>query len=109
MSSWEGVFVWAGKVHGIRWRKGYSIGLVRESDWALNAVQRDYGVKDDQVRQWIKPFMPDGVGGLSPRHTQNNYSQGLKLELVQKYLAGNTSYAILVGEYSISNGGVIYQ
>ncbi|WP_203664861.1 helix-turn-helix domain-containing protein [Lacticaseibacillus sp. 53-4] len=89
--------------------KLFCIGLVRDSGWAPKAVQRKYGVKDDQVRQWIERFTSDGVDGLKARRTQQMYSQKLKLEVVQNYLAGNTSYATLAREYGISNGGVIYQ
>lgn len=89
--------------------KLFYIGLVREEGWAPKAVQREYGVKDDQVRQWIERFMSDGVDGIKLRRPQQKYSQELKLEVVQKYLAGNTSYPTLTREYCISNGGVIYQ
>jgi transposase-like protein len=89
--------------------KLFYIGLVRESGWAPKAVQREYGVKDDQVRQWIERFMSDGVNGLRPRRTQQKYSQEFKLEVVQKYLAGNTSYPALAREYGIPSNSVIVQ
>jgi transposase len=47
--------------------KRFYIGLVREKGWACRAVQREYGIKDTQVRQWIERFEASGVEGLKPR------------------------------------------
>lgn len=73
------------------------------------AVERLHGVKHSQVQQWIERYEADGVDGLKVRRTQRAYSQKLKLEVVQKYLAGNTSYPQLAKEYGIPNTAVIYQ
>lgn len=89
--------------------KLFYIGLVRDEAWSPGAVQKVYDVKDNQVRQWLERFEASGVDGLNPRRFQRKYSREFKIEVVQKYLAGNTSYSQLAREYDIPNAVVIYQ
>ena len=89
--------------------KLFYIGLVREEGWACYAVQREYGVRHGQVQKWVERFEVYGVDGLKPRRTQRKYTEEFKLEVVHKYLAGNTSYSALARAYGIPSNGVIYQ
>ena len=87
--------------------KLFYIGLVREGGWAPWAVQREYGVRHNQVRQWLERFEATGVDGLKPRSVHQKYAEEFKLEIVQKYLAGHTSYPVLAREYGIPDNSVI--
>lgn len=90
--------------------KLFYIGLVREDGWAPWAVQREYGVRPDQVRQWLERFEAAGVDGLKPRSIHQKYTKEFKLEIVQKYLVEHTSYpAALAREYGIPDNSVIVQ
>ncbi|POE38459.1 transposase, partial [Lacticaseibacillus paracasei] len=63
--------------------KLFYIGLVREGGWAPWAVQREYGVRHNQVRQWLERFEATGVDGLKPRSVHQKYAEEFKLEIVQ--------------------------
>ena len=89
--------------------KLFYIGLVKDSGLSTKAVERKYGVRHDQVKQWIERYEADRVAGLKAKRTQQTYSQEFKLEVVQKYLAGGTSYSQLARAYDIPNKAVIYQ
>ncbi|WP_225423570.1 helix-turn-helix domain-containing protein [Levilactobacillus suantsaii] len=88
-------------------KKLFYIGLVNQGT-SPNAVQRDYGVKDDQIRQWIKRYNLEGIDGLRYRPI-GKYPSNLKLKIVLKYLEGNTSYPRLCDKYNIPNVSTIYQ
>lgn len=89
--------------------KLFYIGLVNDDGLSTKAVERLHDIGHNQVKQWLDRYEADGVDGLKARRTQRTYSQELKLEVVQKYLAGNTSYPRLAKEYDIPNVAVIYQ
>ena len=63
--------------------KLFYIGLVCEGGWAPWAVQREYGVRHNQVRQWLERFEATGVDGLKPRSIHQKYTEEFKLEIVQ--------------------------
>ncbi|WP_125711495.1 helix-turn-helix domain-containing protein [Lacticaseibacillus porcinae] len=88
--------------------KLFYIGLVQDGQSA-KSIRKQYGVHDSQVQQWIERYELRGVAGLKANRTQRKYSHELKLEVVQKYLTGNTSYPQLAREYDIPNVAVIYQ
>ena len=75
---------------------------------SAHQIQRQYGVKDNQVRQWVQRYEAEGVDGLKRRKTQQ-YSPEFKLKVVERYLAGNTSYPQLASQFNIPNASVIYQ
>lgn len=89
--------------------KLYYISLVRNDDWTSFSVERIYGIHHSQMEQWLERYQADGVDGLKSKRIKKNYSQEFKLDVVQKYLAGSTSYRQLAREYNIPNVGVIYQ
>ncbi|WEE36048.1 helix-turn-helix domain-containing protein [Lactiplantibacillus paraplantarum] len=67
-----------------------------------------YGVKDDQLRQWIKRYTQEGIDGLRHRSI-GKYPADFRLKIVLEYLAGNTSYPQLCDKYNIPNVSTIYQ
>lgn len=73
-----------------------------------HAVGDQYNIKDDQIRQWVSRYHQDGKPGLI-RPKLQHYPTELKEEIVQKYLAGQTSYPQLAKEYQIPNISSIYQ
>lgn len=88
--------------------KLFYINLVSKEGWRPGTVQNRYGIKMEQVQQWLERYQAEGLEGLKPRRTPQKYTYNFKLEVVQRYLAGNTSYSQLVREYGISNVAVIY-
>lgn len=88
--------------------KLFYIGLVQKGQSA-NSIHRQYGVHDSQIQQWLERYESDGVDGLKRKRTNRVYSQEFKLEVVQKYLGGSTSYPKLAREFGIPNSGVIVQ
>lgn len=89
--------------------KLFYIGLVNEGGWSSQAVERIHGIDHHQVNQWLNRYAADGVDGLKSRHTHKKYSHEFKLEVVQKYLAGNTSFRQLAVAYGIPAKTVIGQ
>ncbi len=79
-----------------------------EQGMSARQIQRQYGVKDDQVRQWVQRFQADGIAGLKRRKI-HRYSPEFKQKLVELYLAGNTSYPQLASQFDIPNSSIIYQ
>ncbi|WP_137626187.1 helix-turn-helix domain-containing protein, partial [Lactiplantibacillus pingfangensis] len=71
-------------------------------------IQHQYGVKDDQIRQWVQRFQAEGLDGLKHRKV-HRYSPEFKQKVVDLYLAGNTSYPQLASQFKIPNSSVIYQ
>lgn len=67
---------------------------------SANAIEREHGVKRDQVLQWVERFNTGGVDSLR-RRPQRTYTPELMLEVVQAYLAGGTSYPQLARRYNI--------
>ncbi|MGZ1070949.1 transposase, partial [Streptococcus thermophilus] len=67
--------------------------------------------------RWVHSYQQWGAAGLVPkkratrRHPRKHktYSREFKLQIVQEYLAGGTSYPKLCAEYDISNPAVVYQ
>lgn len=54
--------------------KLFYIGLILEKGWELNAVRREYGANDGQVKQWIECFGASDVDGLKHRRVQQKSS-----------------------------------
>jgi len=71
-------------------------------------LESQYGVKHNQISQWLERYQLKGIDGLKRRPTIK-YSEEFKLKVVKLYLAGNTSYPKLAKQFDISNAGVIYQ
>jgi len=95
---------------GIRYSledKLYYIHLVEQGQ-TVSGIERQYGVKQAQVNQWVERFQAAGIDGLKRRKVRQ-YSSELKQKVVDLYLAGNTSYSQLAKQFDISNPGVIYQ
>lgn len=88
--------------------KLYYIDLVKQHKMTPQAVQNKYGVKDDQIRQWINRYEVDGFDGLKPRPL-GRYAKEFKLKVTLEYLAGHTSYPRLCQKYDIPNVSTIYQ
>ena len=59
--------------------KLFYIGLVCEGGWAPWAVQREYGVRHNQVRQWLERFEAAGVDGLKPRSIHQKYTEEFQI------------------------------
>lgn len=87
--------------------KLFYIKLVQDG-MSANAIEREYGVKHDQVLQWVERFNTGGIDALR-RRPQRTYTPELMLEVVQAYLAGGTSYPQLARQYNIPNNSVIFQ
>lgn len=88
--------------------KLFYIGLVRNTGKSYKAIQYQYGVKDEQTKQWVERYEKDGIDGLRRRSPQR-YTQNFKLKLVGIYLEGTTSYSQLAKQFNIPNAGIIYQ
>ena len=88
--------------------KLFYIGLVQNEGWSPRAIRRMYGVDDSQVKRWLERYQSLGIDGLK-RGANQRYTREFKLTVIQRYLAGNTSYPVLAREYGVSNGSVIYQ
>lgn len=88
--------------------KLFYISLVKDG-LAPKAIRREYGVHDSQIAQWITRYDVGGVDALSERRLPRAYSEELKLEVVQTYLADGISYPQLARQYNIPNSSVIYQ
>ncbi|WP_137627054.1 helix-turn-helix domain-containing protein, partial [Lactiplantibacillus pingfangensis] len=83
------------------------INLV-EQGMSARQIQHQYGVKDDQIRQWVQRYQAEGLAGLKRRKV-HRYSPEFKQKVVELYLAGNTSYPQLASQFDIPNSSVIYQ
>lgn len=83
------------------------INLV-EQGMSARQFQHQYGVKDDQIRQWVQRYQDSGLAGLKRRKV-HRYSPEFKQKVVDLYLAGNTSYPQLASQFDIPNSSVIYQ
>lgn len=57
------------------------------------AIQRTYGVKNDQIRQWVKRYKLEGVDGLRHRF-MNNYSAEFKQGSIWMDTLPTLNYAI---------------
>ncbi|PRO88638.1 hypothetical protein C6Y08_17835 [Lactiplantibacillus pentosus] len=79
--------------------KLFYIKLVQDG-MSANAIEREYGVKRDQVLQWVERINTGGIDALR-RRPQRTYTPELMLEVVQAYLAGGTSYPQLARQYNI--------
>lgn len=79
-----------------------------ESGTSPSSVGTSFNIKDDQIIQWVERYHRLGTKGLERAKTRH-YPTELKLEIIKKYLAGNTSYPQLAREYQIPNCGIIYQ
>lgn len=84
------------------------ISLVQDGQ-SVESIRRQYGVHDSQIQQWLERYEAGGVSGLKKRHIQQTYSQKFKLEIIQKYLEGCTSYPKLAREFGIPSSSVIVQ
>jgi len=87
--------------------KLYYIHLVEQGQ-TISGIERQYGVKYDQVKQWIERYQAVGIDGLKRRKVRQ-YSAEFKQEVVNLYLAGGTSYLQLAKQFDIPNNSVIYQ
>jgi len=88
--------------------KLFYIGLILNQGASYRAVQRQYGVKNGQIKQWVDRYQADGIEGLKQRSPQK-YTQEFKLKLVQIYLEGKTSYPQLAKRFNVPNVSIIYQ
>lgn len=87
--------------------KLYYIHLVEQGQTAFG-IERLYGIKHDQVKQWVERYQIAGLDGLKRRQTRQ-YAPELKRKVVDLYLAGHTSYSQLADQFDIPNISVIYQ
>ena len=87
--------------------KLYYIHLVEQGQ-TISGIERQYGVKYDQVKQWIERYQAAGIDGLKRRKVRQ-YSAEFKQEVVNLYLAGGTSYPQLAKQFDIPNNSIIYQ
>lgn len=71
-------------------------------------IEHQYGVKHDQVKQWIERYRAEGLDGLKHRKV-HRYPLEFKQKVVDLYLAGNTSYPQLASQFKIPNPSVIYR
>lgn len=88
--------------------KLFYIGLLQDGTANPHQIESQYGLKHDQVKQWLERYQIRGVDGLK-RTTKQQYSKEFKLGVIQEYLAGDTSYSELTRKYEVSNVGVISQ
>lgn len=79
-----------------------------EHGLSARQIQNQYGVKDDQIRQWVKRYRAEVPDGLKRRRV-HQYSPEFKQQVVDLYLAGNTSYPQLASQFEIPNSSIIYQ
>ncbi|NLR11176.1 transposase [Lactobacillus sp. ZJLC29-4] len=75
--------------------KLFYIGLVRNKGKSYKAIQYQYGVKDEQTKQWVERYEKDGIDGLRRRSLQR-YTQDFKLKLVRIYLEGTREFYPLI-------------
>ena len=104
---------------GIRYSLEEKIQFVNRvlSGQSLMDVQRSGGPRHVALGRWVHSYQQWGAAGLVPkkratrRHPRKHktYSREFKLQIVQEYLAGGTSYPKLCAEYDISNPAVVYQ
>jgi len=95
---------------GSRYSVEEKLGYIHLVEQGLTAfqIERQYGVKGEQVKQWIERYQVEGTDGLERRKLRQ-YSVELKLKVVKLYLAGDTSYPQLARQFNIPNVSVIYQ
>ncbi len=57
--------------------------------------------------RWKQAYEEKGVSGLIPAQRLKKYSAELKLQVVNEYLTGNTTYAALCSKYGISDTHIV--
>ena len=83
--------------------KEYLKGNVSYKDLA-----KKYSIPDkSNVRRWVNAYESQGYDGLKVSRTNNNYTLDFKLNVVNLYLTGETSYQSLANELKINNPSII--
>ena len=73
-----------------------------EAGWTSQAVAGHLGVKRDPVRRLHRRWLVRGEGALVPKPTMRVFSFEVKLEIVQRFLAGETKVN-LAREFDLSS------
>ncbi|TFD93811.1 helix-turn-helix domain-containing protein, partial [Jeotgalibacillus sp. R-1-5s-1] len=58
---------------------------------SMGVVSKEYSVAKSTLNDWIRKYQSDGIDGLKESKTWKAYSQELKRQAVDYYLAGQGS------------------
>lgn len=73
----------------------------------MGVVSRDYQITEKTFRDWIRKYQSDGIDGLKESKTWKAYSQELKRQAVDYYLAGQGSLSETCARFNISTSSVL--
>ncbi|KIL42561.1 hypothetical protein KP77_35350 [Jeotgalibacillus alimentarius] len=74
---------------------------------SVSAVSRDYQIGKTTFKDWIRKYQSDGIDGLKESKTWKAYSQELKQQAVDYYLAGQGSLSETCARFNISTSSVL--
>ena len=90
-------------------QKLFYVGLIQDDTMTASGIEKQYGIKFDQVKIWLERYNCRGVDGLKHSLKNRRYSLEFKQMVIKEYLAGGTSYHELARKYQIPNISTIYQ
>lgn len=75
--------------------------------FSLMDFQKEYGIHNQSLRDWIRQYQNEGMEGLLPKTTTKKYTTELKTQAVTEYLAGSCSLEEICRKYKISDRHVV--
>lgn len=76
---------------------------------SLNSVASDHGISKYTLEKWMNKYKASGINGLKESSGWQKYSEALKLEAVNDYLAHHGSQWDICRKYNISESSVLRQ
>ncbi|TFD94488.1 IS3 family transposase [Jeotgalibacillus sp. R-1-5s-1] len=74
---------------------------------SMGVVSRDYQIAEKTIKSWVRKYQSDGIDGLKESKTWKAYSQELKRQAVDYYLAGQGSLSETCARFNISTSSVL--
>lgn len=74
---------------------------------SIGQLSKKYQIAKSTIKDWIRKYESQGIEGLQESRTWKRYSQELKEEAVQDYLAGGSSLQDICRKYNISDTHVL--
>ncbi|MDC4187094.1 helix-turn-helix domain-containing protein [Loigolactobacillus coryniformis] len=73
----------------------------KQSGLSIGTFTRQHGIHRETLMRWQSRLERDGLAGLTEAHTNNHYSNELKLKAVQAFLAGEGSLLDLATKFGL--------
>jgi len=79
-----------------------AVETYNKKEGSLRAIAKEYGVHHSCVEKWVMRYRMAGPEGLVDTSINRHYSNNLKEEAVEEYLAGGRSLRDICIKYNIS-------